>query len=176
MARDTTSQFRGLPESERRARSAPRYTGDTRVRPSSGDWTLRRLSFLFMIATLSRVALATDFAPTLQWVTALGPARSLVTAAASDGHGNLYVTGSHATAGGNIDAFVAKLDIDGNIIYSATLGGNGNDTPVALAAASDGSLFVTGSTGSTDFPVTPGAYLTQSAIVNGTRTNFVVKL
>jgi uncharacterized protein (TIGR03437 family) len=132
---------------------------------------LCKLAFLLAALPLS----AADFAPALDWVTAVAPASSLVAAAASDGRGNLYVTGTQAAAN-NTDAFVAKLDINCNIIYSMKFGGSGNDTPAALAVGSDGSVYVAGSTTSTDLPITPGAYLTQFAASAGTKSNFVFKL
>jgi uncharacterized protein (TIGR03437 family) len=56
------------------------------------------------------------------------------------------------------DAFVAKLSSSGaSLIYSTYLGGSGDDVIDGLAAASDGTLWVTGGTTSQDFPVTKDA-------------------
>lgn len=68
------------------------------------------------------------------------------------------------------DVFVTKLDPDGNIVYSTYFGGSGADSPTALAVGKDGSVYITGSTGSTDFPVTKGAYATSfptSGVIGG---------
>ncbi len=54
------------------------------------------------------------------------------------------------------DGFVTKLDPEGAIVYSTYLGGSGSDSPAAIATASDGSVYVAGTTYSRDFPVTPG--------------------
>ena len=56
------------------------------------------------------------------------------------------------------DAFVAELRPDGaGLVYSTFLGGSGHDRTNSLALADDGSVAVTGFTGSGDFPVTRGA-------------------
>ena len=70
------------------------------------------------------------------------------------------------------DAFVAKLDPTGAVVYSTYFGGSGNDGVSALAMGSDGSVYVAGTTTSLDFPTTAGAYQTTSA----TGSNFVFKL
>jgi hypothetical protein len=51
-------------------------------------------------------------------------------------------------------AFVAKLNPAGNaLVYSTYLGGNGGDGGYGIAADSAGNAYVTGYTGSTDFPI-----------------------
>ena len=74
------------------------------------------------------------------------------------------------------DAFALKLDNNGNIVYSTYFGGSGSDAATALAVGSDGSLYVTGSTTSTDLPVTAGAYLSKLPSTNGGASSFVLKL
>jgi hypothetical protein len=74
------------------------------------------------------------------------------------------------------DAFVTKLDGNGNVIYSTHFGGSGNDAALALAVGSDGSVYVTGSTTSTDLPVTGGAYLSKLPSTQGGIAGFVFKL
>jgi len=57
------------------------------------------------------------------------------------------------------DAFVSKLASDGSSLgYSTFLGGNGGDGGGAIAVDGTGAAYVTGDTGSSDFPTTPGAY------------------
>jgi hypothetical protein len=88
---------------------------------------------------------------------------------ALDAGGNAYVTGATGSAnfptvnavqntfGGESDAFVTKLNAAGSaFVYSTYLGGSGTNaqeqgTDVAVDSA--GSAYVTGHTGSTDFPV-----------------------
>jgi hypothetical protein len=52
------------------------------------------------------------------------------------------------------DAFVAKLSAGGALAYSTYLGGARNDEAVGLAVDRRGRAFVTGNTGSFDFPTT----------------------
>ena len=64
--------------------------------------------------------------------------------------------------GGNIDAWVARLDPSGAPVYFAYLGGNDyeSDTTGALDAA--GNLIVVGQTASRNFPTTPNAVQSQN--------------
>jgi hypothetical protein len=92
-------------------------------------------------------------------------------AIAVDSVGNAYVTGYTQSSdfpvidadddslGGSQDAFLAKLDPSGAIVYSTYLGGSGSEAGRALALRPDGSIYVAGATRSTDFP-TRGAVQT----------------
>jgi hypothetical protein len=85
---------------------------------------------------------------------------------AVDGSGNAYVTGltlssnfptagplQPASGGGMGDAFVAKLNPSGSaLVYSTYVGGGGTDRGNAIAVDGLGNAYVTGSTGSSDFP------------------------
>lgn len=56
------------------------------------------------------------------------------------------------------DAVVAKLNPAGDaLVFSTFLGGRGNDAAYRLAVDAAGATYVTGASGSTDFPSTPGA-------------------
>ena len=83
-----------------------------------------------------------------------------------DASGNIYVAGSIApkvprSTADTSDVFVAKVSPDGGkILYTRVLGGSSADAAVALAVGSDDSVYVTGTTSSNDFPVTPGAMQT----------------
>jgi hypothetical protein len=99
---------------------------------------------------------------------------------------NAYITGRTASSdfprhsayqnahgGGNYDAFVTKLSSSGsNLIYSTYLGGSANDSGYGIAVDSDGSAYVTGDTGSTNFP-TLNAY--QNTHGGGDRDAFITK-
>jgi uncharacterized protein (TIGR03437 family) len=73
------------------------------------------------------------------------------------------------------DIFVTKLDNDGNIVYSTYFGGSEADSAAAIALGSDGSVYVTGNTNSTDFPTTKGTYKSSIPPVSQ-GASFVFKL
>src|SRR5205814_9734614 len=71
---------------------------------------------------------------------------------------------------GGYDAFVAKLDLYGNLINSAYVGGSSTDWANGIAVDSNGYVYITGGTASVNFPHT-------MPITIGAGTNtFVVKL
>ena len=73
-------------------------------------------------------------------------------------------------------AFVTKLDPSGaELLFSTYLGGSREDTANGIALDNDGNVYVIGETTSTDFPVTPGAFLTKNRAYYG-NTGFVSKL
>lgn len=73
------------------------------------------------------------------------------------GSGDLPTT-SLQTYKGNSDAFVTKFDIANHrLAYSAYLGGSGIDTAYDVDVDTSGNIYVTGSTLSSDFPLTPDA-------------------
>ena len=75
---------------------------------------------------------------------------------------------------GYYDIFVSKLNNDLTTLLSSTfLGGTVNDRGYAIDLDSGGDIFVTGFTGSSNFPTTPGAYDTS---YNGYDDVFVSKL
>jgi hypothetical protein len=77
------------------------------------------------------------------------------------------VPGSFQTKSGSDDAFVAKLDDDGDaLLYFSYLGGSGDDFANGLALDSLNQAWVTGRTCSTNFPTTPGAFQPVSPGVN----------
>lgn len=55
------------------------------------------------------------------------------------------------------------LIIDPTLAFSTFLGGNGSDRGNGIAVDSAGNAYITGTTASTDFPVTPGAFQTAIA-------------
>lgn len=86
-------------------------------------------------------------------------------AIAVDAQGNSYIAGYTASedfptldalqpeAGGQGDAFVAKFDPDGDLVFSTYLGGTYVDYATSIAVDAAGAVYVAGWTGSVDFPV-----------------------
>jgi hypothetical protein len=109
-------------------------------------------------------------------------------AIAVDSLGNAYVgggttsnnfpttTGAFQTTfgGGLADAFVTKFNATGSaLVYSTYLGGSGYEQAFAIALDTLGNAYVTGGTGSTNFPHTAAAF--QGAL-NGNSDAFITKL
>jgi uncharacterized protein (TIGR03437 family) len=81
----------------------------------------------------------------------------------------------YASTAATSDVFVAKLDANGNLMWSTYLGGSAADNATAIAVDSSGNVFVTGNTSSVDFPVTKGAYATVTPAI-GQAASFLTKL
>jgi uncharacterized repeat protein (TIGR01451 family) len=85
-----------------------------------------------------------------------------------DAAGHAYVTGATGSnnfpttansfqssfGGGSLDAYVAKLSVDGrSLVYSTYLGGSGVDSGSAIAVDGAGNAYLAGDTLSTNFPL-----------------------
>ncbi|MGH9649050.1 MAG: SBBP repeat-containing protein, partial [Terriglobales bacterium] len=126
----------------------------------------------------------------LVYSTFLGGSSDLVTAVAADAAGHAYVTGMTQSetfpttpgafqrdfGGGPCsmevivfpcpDAFVAELDLTGaNMVYASFLGGVETDLAGGIAVDPAGRIYVSGTTQSSNFPTTPGAF--QTALKGG---------
>jgi len=108
-------------------------------------------------------------------------------AIAVDPSGNAYIAGYteapdfpttpgawQAISGGSIDAFIAKLDPNGNVVYATYAGGPGNDYGTGIAVDHSGNAYVSGYTASMNFPTTVGA--AQPVNHGGAYDAFVLKL
>ena len=95
---------------------------------------------------------------------------------AIDAAGNAYVTGTaqagfpvtpgafQTTFGGVNDAFVTKLNATGTaLIYSTFVGGSGTEGANGITINEAGNAYITGFTGSSNFPTTAGAFQTSKA-------------
>ena len=91
--------------------------------------------------------------------------------------GRYVKTGRHEVgfAVGDYDR-TRTLSIDPVLTYSSFLGGSGADFAQAVAVDSAGSAYVTGYTASTNFPTTPGAYLTTVSNPASSYDVFVTKI
>jgi hypothetical protein len=66
--------------------------------------------------------------------------------------------------GGDLDGYLTKLNPTGTrVVYSTYLGGSDFDIIGTVRVDRRGVAHVAGATGSTDFPVTPGAFQTANA-------------
>ncbi|HUQ27868.1 MAG TPA: Calx-beta domain-containing protein, partial [Usitatibacter sp.] len=59
---------------------------------------------------------------------------------------------------GASDAFVMAIDASGQVVGARLIGGSGSDMGLGVATDAAGNVYVTGSTSSTNFPVTGGTY------------------
>ena len=127
----------------------------------------------------------------LVWGSFLGGPRNESTEThefAVDAAGNVYVAGptkspdfpttegafQRTFSGGDNEIIVAKLSADGKQLLASTfIGGAGNDRPEGMAVDDAGNVYFTGTTTSSNFPVTPDAF--QLAL-HGTRDAVVVEL
>jgi len=76
---------------------------------------------------------------------------------------------------GFFDGFITKLSTDGKtLVYSTFLGGSSDEYPFSIAVDFSGNAYVTGSTYSTDFPITPGSFQQTCSCDSG--EGFVTKL
>jgi hypothetical protein len=130
--------------------------------------------------------------PVLEYSTYLGGSSSdFAISIAVDSSGDAYVTGytqsdnfpttagafqtSLTASAGNANAFVTKLNSSGSaLVYSTYLGGNNGDGAFGIAVDPSGNAYVTGFTGSSDFPTTPGVF--QTTLATGSTNGFVTKL
>ena len=110
-----------------------------------------------------------------------------VRAIAVDGDGNAYVAGATsnpdfpATRGGlgtapasaqDSRSFLTKLSPNGSVIFSVLLGGSASSAVDAIALTPQGRILISGTSASSGFPVTPGAY----TVVDSKQRPFLVEL
>jgi hypothetical protein len=83
----------------------------------------------------------------------------VVTAATNSEYFPTTPNAYNRTYGGNYDIFVSKLLVDGSdLAYSTYIGGSDKDVSCDLILDSSDNIFVTGSTLSPNFPLSPNAY------------------
>ena len=118
--------------------------------------------------------------PVLSYSTFLGGANTETGyGIATDSTGNVYVAGTtvsvnfptktpfQTVSNGNTEVFITKLDATATtLVYSSYLGGSGADQVSGLTLDGSGSVLVTGTTTSPNFPTTTGAL--QTAFGGGT--------
>ncbi|MGB5743771.1 MAG: DUF4347 domain-containing protein, partial [Sedimenticolaceae bacterium] len=164
---------------------------------TAGDGTLEEVASHYVIHTDGTVGfdvggydasreLVID--PTLNWASYYGSTGAEVANdVAVDASGNVYIVGDSTTAGslpaptagplapgagGLKDAYVAKFDATGGLVYATYLGGTANETGEALTVDGSGNVYLAGVTASTDFPLV-GEYQNSLA---GSDDVYLVKL
>ncbi len=103
------------------------------------------------------------------------PGGDLFVAGITNGPGFPVTSGVYSHPGEQVDAFVVRMSADtARLIYSTVIGGMGqNDGPETVNSDPQGAAIVAGTTNSSDFPVTAGAFQVG---MNGPSDAFVLKL
>ena len=113
-------------------------------------------------------------------------------AIAADTQGNAYITGLaigkipttpgvvEPTCPGTNDAFAAKFNTSGQLVYGTCVGGSAQDSGAGIAVDANGNAYLTGTTTSNDFPLVNPFQSTLNgssdafvAVLNPTATAFV---
>jgi hypothetical protein len=117
------------------------------------------------------------------WIGGSGDDRAF--ALAVNAAGEVYVTGQTTSGNfplfqanrtqmaGSSDAFILRLSASGTLAWSTYWGGSGADTGTAVAVDDAGKVYVAGSTGSIDIPVTSSAVQPRTG---GNADVFLVKV
>ncbi|MGD8509732.1 MAG: SBBP repeat-containing protein, partial [Syntrophobacterales bacterium] len=145
---------------------------DGKKRTVSGHYKLQAKNIVgFAIASYdTKIPLVID--PVLNYSTYLGGNRDdFGNGITVDTFGNAYIIGStssidfptenpfQSSRGGLNDVFISKFNPDGSVlVYSTYLGGSGEDRGNDIAVDNSGNAYITGSTQSTNFPTTTGAF------------------
>lgn len=155
-------------------------TADFDPGPGLSEWVSNGASDIFVLSL--------DMNGSFNWVAQMG-STGLDQAAAitTDSLGNVYTTGtfretvdfdpgigsSNLTASG-LDAFIQKLDNDGNFSWAKRIGGTSSDAGIGIHAAGTNDLYVVGSFNQTvDFDPNGGVANETS---NGNDDSFLLKL
>jgi beta-propeller repeat-containing protein len=125
----------------------------------------RMITILLLVLSSLTFIEPAPAAPTLSYSTYLGGIiADQIWAMTVDGAGNTYIAGYTASSnfpvfnaiqpnyGGEGDGFVAKFKPDGTPVYITYLGGTYLDSAQDIAVDTNGNAYVTGWTGSDDFP------------------------
>jgi uncharacterized protein (TIGR03437 family) len=133
------------------------------------------------------ILIATSLAMAGEFTTSIGGSyRYAISAITTDSAGNTYVVGSRQLPGAptfvnpslpkqaDSDAFVTKLDPNGNVLFTDTFAGKGVDMGTAVAVDPSGNIYIAGTTTSPDFPLSRA--LQTQIFPGGAGSGFIVKL
>ena len=144
------------------------------------------MDYTFLGVTQSYEELNFEYDRQVEWSTYLGGAgASSVAGATADAMGNLYVVGTTDADGwisggfqteraGGRDAFVTKLDPQGQPVWSTYLGGTNHEAGTAIEVTPDGAVVVAGTTYSSNW-VSGGVIVNKSGS-SSTENGFLVRL
>lgn len=147
----------------------------------AGGWTLHGNEGRFQVGTYDRTKPLVIDPPLAYSTYAGGSGLDWAYAIAVDSIGNTYVTGISGSANfpgaaglkGTEDVFVMKINPGGTSkLYTTILGGGGADEGHGIAVDAQGNAYITGSTGSLDFPTKNPV----QAAFGGSGDAFVAKL
>ncbi len=94
-------------------------------------------------------------------------------AIATDSAGNIYITGSTtSTKNGDSDVLIRKYGPSGSLLFTADLGGTGDDSGTGIQVDAAGTIYVTGTTASSDFPLASASQSTKA----GTSDAFLLRM
>lgn len=89
---------------------------------------------------------------------AVDASRNVLVAGSTSSFDFPAVNSTRSSLAGNSDGFISKVNADGTaLIYSTFFGGSSTDSSAALAVDSQGAGWITGATGSVDFPLVNAA-------------------
>ncbi len=120
---------------------------------------------LMVMAAFASEAYATETPYELEWVSQLGTSLSEVSrSVAIDGLGNAYISGyttgslGGPNAGNNYDAFMAKYDPSGALLWTRQLGTSSYDYSYSVAIDGSGNAYISGETGGSLGGANAGGY------------------
>ncbi|HYV93634.1 MAG TPA: SBBP repeat-containing protein [Chitinophagales bacterium] len=121
---------------------------------------MKKLHYLMLVIIAAMIIQANTIqAQAFQWVTTAGaPCALAVNGVATDGSGNIYVVGTfdgtatigsvtltqHDSICGYSDAFVAKYNSAGTVLWAKSAGGSGDDDGTAICVDDSGHCYITG--------------------------------
>lgn len=156
------------PSASQPDRAAERHAVDVRYR-------LGRAGRLGFWVTGADPGLPLNIDPVFDFSTYIGGAQAdAISAMALGQDGSIYLTGQSAstklfgvstgTAAGSGKVLVVRLAPGGaRVLYAVLIGGSGSDQGAGIAVDASGAAYVTGSSNSSDFPITSGAFHTSEA-------------
>jgi hypothetical protein len=154
-------------------------------------WVVNGTQLSYNIGTYDKEQTLTIDPVVLSWGTYMGDGEGASVAASHDAAGNVFIvgtthsTGGMATSGAFLtsyidsgDAFVAKFNAAGGLLWASYYGGISSDEAASCATDATGNIFISGDTYSYTGLATPGAhqaFCDSCTSVNGADDIFLAK-